>query len=93
MGINGNGSFPIDVKQEWLSVIRRLQSVGSSRGYSVVSISILVDKQGTPVMWTEPTQKKLEPWPKTTPDEEKFLAMIKDPKIAEQIMGILTRTI
>lgn len=88
-----NNQFPIDVKPEWLAVIRRLQSVATSRGYSVLTMRVLVDAKGVPVMWLEPEQKKLEPWPKTETDEAKFKKMIQDPEIAKQIMAILTRTI
>ena len=51
-----------DVKPEWLNVVRRLQSAcHGNRGYAVLSIQILVDKDGTPLRWTEPGQKKIEP--------------------------------
>lgn len=83
--------IPNDVKPEWLSVVRRLQSVGTSRGYSVLTIRVLVNAQGVPVLWMEPEQKKLEPWPKTELDEGKFLEMLKDANVAKQIMEILTR--
>lgn len=52
---------PEDIKHEYLSLIRRIQSVSKSAGYSVVRISVLVDENGTPIAWTEPIQTKLEP--------------------------------
>lgn len=53
--------LPQDIKKEWLSVIRRLQSVSKSGGLSVISISILVDHNGTPKAWTEPIRTLIEP--------------------------------
>lgn len=53
--------LPDDIQSEWLSVIRRLQSVAKSDGLSVLQISILVDANGVPKAWTAPTQKKIEP--------------------------------
>lgn len=53
--------FPEDIKPEWLSVIRRLQSVSKSSGLSVVSIAILVDADGKPISWTAPERILLEP--------------------------------
>jgi hypothetical protein len=52
---------PEDIQREWLSVIRRLQSVAKSEGLSVLSISILVDANGVPQAWTSPKQVKIEP--------------------------------
>lgn len=53
--------LPEDIQTQWLSVIRRLQSVSKSEGLSVVTISILVDPNGVPQAWTSPTQVKIEP--------------------------------
>ena len=54
-------SIPLDIKKEWFSLIRRLQSVAKSEGLSVISIKILVDKDGTPVSWTSPKRTLIEP--------------------------------
>jgi hypothetical protein len=53
--------YPEDVKKEYYSLIRRMQSVAKSQGYSVVTISVLMDADGTPIAWTEPEQRKIEP--------------------------------
>lgn len=50
-----------DIQPEWLSVIRRLQSVAKSQGLSVISINILVNADGIPQAWTQPTQTLIEP--------------------------------
>lgn len=50
-----------DIKPEWLSVIRRIQSVAKSEGLSIITINILVDKDGLPQAWTSPKQTKIEP--------------------------------
>ncbi len=53
--------LPEDINPEWMSVIRRLQSVSKSNGLSVVSIAILVDADGKPISWTAPEKILLEP--------------------------------
>lgn len=55
------GQLPEDIQPQWLSVIRRLQSVAKSQGLSVLTISVLVDADGNPLAWTEPLQVKIEP--------------------------------
>ena len=54
-------NLPEDIKPEWLSVVRRMQSVSKSSGLSVVSIAILVDADGKPISWTAPEKILLEP--------------------------------
>jgi hypothetical protein len=53
--------LPEDVQHEWLSVIRRLQSVSKTQGLAVVNISVLVNDRGIPIAWLEPKVKKIEP--------------------------------
>lgn len=54
--------LPLDVKVQWLNVIRRLQSACSeNHGIAIISISILIDECGNPKFWTEPKMIKLEP--------------------------------
>lgn len=50
-----------DVRVPWLNVARRLQSIAPSGGHSILTIKVVVDCQGNPVLWTEPTQVKIEP--------------------------------
>jgi hypothetical protein len=51
-----------DVQPQWLNVVRRLQSACSgNRGHAVVSVKVLVDGTNSPVCWTEPELKKIEP--------------------------------
>jgi hypothetical protein len=44
-------------------VIRRLQSVArrNNQGLAVLDVRVLVDENGTPVIWTEPNVTLLEP--------------------------------
>jgi len=51
----------LDIKPQWLSVARRLQSMSKSEGLSIVSIRILCRADGTPISWTAPVQTKIEP--------------------------------
>jgi len=66
--MNTTGNIPAtitltdDVKPQWLNVIRRLQSAcHGNQGLAVLSIRVLVDASGEPVLWTQPTRIKLEP--------------------------------
>jgi len=52
---------PLDIKRGWLNVARRLQSVARTQGLALVSITVLVDQEGCPRFWLEPTVKKIEP--------------------------------
>lgn len=52
---------PQDIKRPWLNVVRRLQSVANTGGLALVSITVLVDKEGCPAMWLEPQCRKIEP--------------------------------
>jgi len=54
-------SLPQDIQPQWLSVIRRLQSIAKSSGLSVLSINILVDADGVPQAWTAPNKVLIEP--------------------------------
>lgn len=52
---------PLDIKKPWLSVARRLQSISTTAGWALISITILVDEEGCPKIWLSPTCKKIEP--------------------------------
>lgn len=60
---NEGRAWPEDIKPHWFNVIRRLQSVAreSNQGLAVIEIKVMVDGDGTPVVWTEPKKKLLEP--------------------------------
>jgi hypothetical protein len=61
MGNNGSFTPPLDIKTPWLSVVRRLQSIARTGGMALVSITVLVDQEGVPRFWLEPTCRKIEP--------------------------------
>jgi hypothetical protein len=53
---------PLDIKPAWFNPIRRLQSVAArSSGMAIVTMKFLVNDQGEPVQWTDPTIVFLEP--------------------------------
>lgn len=53
---------PLDIKPAWFNPIRRLQSVAAkSSGMAIVTMKFLVNEQGEPVQWTDPTIVYLEP--------------------------------
>ena len=45
----------------WESVIRKLGQASVAGSLSLLSISILVDGEGRPIIWTQPTCRKFEP--------------------------------
>lgn len=53
--------IPQDIKPEWLSVLRRLQSVSEKGKVTIVSISVIVDQNGVPKFWLEPRARVIEP--------------------------------
>jgi hypothetical protein len=59
--LSNKNNVPLDIKPKWLSVVRRLQSIAPSNGFSVIHIDILVNKDGEPVSWTSPTKTTIEP--------------------------------
>lgn len=51
-----------DIRAPWLNVIRRLQAATSgNKGHAILTIQIVVDAQGLPVVWSEPNCTKIEP--------------------------------
>lgn len=51
-----------DISPNWLKVVRRLQSVSrNTNGAAILSIRIVVDRDGVPSFWTEPEIAKIEP--------------------------------
>lgn len=61
-GVEVSYDLSDDIKPQWFNVIRRLQSV-ARRGnhYGILSIKILVDRDGHPIQWTEPQRTGIEP--------------------------------
>lgn len=47
--------------QPWTKLIRRLRMMAYSDGYSVVSLSIILDPNGNPVQWLAPLTRRFEP--------------------------------
>ena len=55
---------PQDIHRKWYNVIRRIQSVGRSKnvvGCAIVSINVVINDRGVPVIWTEPKCTLIEP--------------------------------
>ena len=58
-------NLPIDIKPQWLNVIRRIQSVArKNEGVGIMQIKVMVNQDGLPLFWIEPEMILLEP--KTT---------------------------
>ncbi|KKM96032.1 hypothetical protein LCGC14_1182150 [marine sediment metagenome] len=62
-----NDSFaalPLDVQRQWFNVIRRFQSVAKSKkvqNVAVIQMNVVIDENGTPIVWTEPRCTLIEP--------------------------------
>ena len=50
-----------DIKAGYMNIARRLQSVSKSQGLQIITISMLVDRDGNVKFWTEPHTRKIEP--------------------------------
>ena len=53
-----------DIHRNWFNVIRRIQSIGRSRnvvGCAIVSINVVINESGVPLLWSEPKCTLLEP--------------------------------
>ena len=52
----------MDIRPKWLKIARRLQSaVAKSNGVAIVSLTIVVDKDGDPSYWPSPAVTLIEP--------------------------------
>lgn len=55
-------SAPLDIKREWLNLTRRVQSaLTHNNGFAVVTVTVLVGPDNTPVAWSSPEVKLIEP--------------------------------
>lgn len=67
-----NSALPLDgplhIRPAWQRVAARLQSVARTNGHAVISLRIVVNADGNPVVWCEPIVTKLEPKPKGSED-------------------------
>jgi hypothetical protein len=67
--------YPLDIRPAWYNPIRRLQSVAcKTQGYAIVSMRIVIDEYGDPVLWTDPQMTKIEP----KGDRETLLRLLTD---------------
>lgn len=73
--------LPLDVKREWLDVIRHLQAAcHGNKGYAVLNIKIAV-KQNIPVLWLEADIDRIHP--------SKLAEVKMTPTIAAVITGLM----
>jgi len=47
--------------ERWGTLINRLERFARDGSHSVISIDILTDESGAPLLWTEPTSQRYEP--------------------------------
>lgn len=65
--------LPEDIQQSWYNIIRRFQSVAKSDGVSIIQLTILVDDNGNPILWSNPNIIKIEP----KANKEKVIDILK----------------
>jgi len=51
----------LHILKPWLGIVRRLRSVAGKGSYSAIKIVVLVDCDGEPIKWTNPTVTAIEP--------------------------------
>lgn len=50
------------IRKQWEPFVLRLQSKACRQeGFAIISVTFLVGPDGNPVLWGEPSMKKLEP--------------------------------
>lgn len=55
-------ALPENIRPQWNGLIQRLQGKACQQnGHAIITISILVDAGGNPILWTEPSMQKIEP--------------------------------
>ena len=58
------GRLPLDVQNQWFNITRRFQSVAKSKNVkniAVIQMNVVIDENGTPILWTEPRCTLVEP--------------------------------
>ena len=45
----------------WGSLIKRLEQIGRDGSQSVITVHILTDETGAPVLWSQPERVRFEP--------------------------------
>lgn len=67
-----NGQLPLDaplhIRPPWQRVAAALQAVARSNGYAVITLRVVVNADGNPVIWPQPRVDKLSPCPKGSED-------------------------
>lgn len=50
------------LKQGWVKVALAMQAKSATQnGNAIISISVIIDKHGNPLVWTEPSRKFISP--------------------------------
>lgn len=51
-----------DIKPGWFNLVRRMQAAARcQQGYAILTIRVVVDADGKPLTWTEPSVTNLSP--------------------------------
>ena len=51
-----------DIKPKWLNLVRRLQGMARQQnGMALLSVTVLVNSDGDPLLWETPSRTDLEP--------------------------------
>lgn len=76
--------------REWAKVIRRLQSVARGQGgCAVLTIKVVVDCDGNPIFWRDPTRVLLEPRARVTKEMLDRLAEMCGDNDKEIVLSVL----
>ena len=53
---------PLHIQPKWFAFTARVQGLACQQnGHAIITIKVLVDASGSPVLWSEPKLVKLEP--------------------------------
>lgn len=60
--MNGHAAQKVTLRREWVDLALRLQSMAErTEGPAVLRMAVLLNRAGTPVVWTKPEVVKVEP--------------------------------
>lgn len=75
-------NVPQHIRKEWLPILARLQQLANTQaGMAIVNMQIVVDEEGKPVCWIEPTMRRIEPRSRARLIRELFFGPLDDPNV------------
>lgn len=69
----------LHIRPAWASFVSRIQGEAcKQRGHAAIRITVIVDAEGNPLLWSEPKMTKLEPMARTADALAQLLNLLTD---------------